>query len=112
LDAGLRTSNTATLVEAARSLGASWPMTVWRVVLPTLRTSVLNASFLAFALVLGEFTMARLLQYQPFAVWLLQFGNTDGQLSVALSLLSLLLTWGLLLLMTALAGRGPKRATA
>jgi putative spermidine/putrescine transport system permease protein len=80
------------------------------VVLPTLRTSVLNASFLAFALVLGEFTMARLLQYQPFAVWLLQFGNTDGQLSVALSLLSLLLTWLLLIVMTVIAGRGPKRA--
>jgi putative spermidine/putrescine transport system permease protein len=110
IDAGLRTSNTATLVEAARSLGASWPTTVWRVVLPTLRTSVLNASFLAFALVLGEFTMARLLQYQPFAVWLLQFGNTDGQLSVALSLLSLLLTWLLLIVMTVLAGRGPKKA--
>ncbi len=110
LDAGLRTSNTATLVEAARNLGASWPTTVWRVVLPTLRTSLLNGSFLAFALVLGEFTMARLLQYQPFAVWLLQFGNTDGQLSVALSLLSLLLTWALLLVMTAIAGRGPRKA--
>jgi putative spermidine/putrescine transport system permease protein len=112
IDAGLRTSNTATLVEAARNLGASWPTTVWRVILPTLRTSVLNASFLALALVLGEFTMARLLQYQPFAVWLLQFGNTDGQLSVGLSLLSLLLTWLLLLLMTAIAGRGPKRTVA
>lgn len=107
LDAGLRGSGVATLVEAARNLGAGWTTTVWRVVLPTLRTALLNAAFLAFALVLGEFTMASLLQYQPFAVWLLQFDNSDGQLSVALSLLSLALTWLLLLVLTAAAGRSP-----
>jgi hypothetical protein len=38
-------------------------------------------------------------------VWLLQFQNDDGQLSVALALMSLLLTWLLLLIFTLLAGR-------
>lgn len=109
LDAGLRTSAAATLVEASLSLGASWPVTIWRVVLPTLRTALLNAAFLSFALVLGEFTMASILQYQTFSVWILQFDNTDGQLSVAISLLSLLLTWGLLLLI-AVVSRGRTRA--
>jgi len=111
LDSGLRASNTATLVEAARNLGASWFTVMVRVVMPLLRTSILNAAFLAFALVLGEFTMSSLLQYQPFAVWLLQFGDTDGQLQVALSLISLLLTWVLLMIMTVIAGRDARKAT-
>jgi len=105
--AGLRGADVRTLVEAAQNLGASWPAVVLRVVLPTMRTSLLNAAFLTFALSFGEFTIASILQYQPFAVWLLQFNGADGQLTVALSLMSLLLTWGLLLLLTAVAGRDP-----
>lgn len=105
LDAGLRSAGVTTLVEAARNLGASWPTVVVRVLLPTLRTALLNAAFLAFALSFGEFTIASILQYEPFAVWLLQFNGSDGQLSVALSLMSLLLTWGLLLVLTVVAGR-------
>ena len=105
IDAGLRGAGVVTLIDAARNLGASWPAAVLRVVLPTLRTSLLNAAFLAFALSFGEFTIASLLQYQPFTVWLLQFNGSDGQLSVALSLMSLLLTWGLLLILTVVAGR-------
>ncbi len=108
IDAGLRSSSVTTLVEASRNLGSSWLTAVWRVVLPTLRTSLLNAAFLAFALVLGEFTIASILQYQTFAVWILQFNNTDGQLSVAVSLISLLITWVLLL---AIAALGSDRRT-
>lgn len=108
LDAGLRTSNISTLVEAAQNLGARPSMILWRVALPALRTAVLNAAFLVFALAFGEFTVASVLQIQTFTVWLLQFGNSDGQLSVALALLSLLLTWLLLIVMTAVAGRAPE----
>jgi putative spermidine/putrescine transport system permease protein len=110
LDAGLRGSSVTTLVEAARNLGASWPVVVWRVVLPTLRTSVLNAGLLAFALVLGEYTMAKILNFSPFPVWLARFGDTDGQLQVGLSLLSLALTWVLLLAIAGVAGRAPGTA--
>ncbi|MFE9121172.1 ABC transporter permease [Streptomyces sp. NPDC007172] len=103
LDAGLRAVDVRTLVEAARDLGASWPRALFAVVLPNLRTALLNASFLALALVLGEFTMASLLGFQPFAVWIVQASGANAQLSVAVSLLSLLLTWGLLLVLTGLA---------
>jgi putative spermidine/putrescine transport system permease protein len=106
IDAGLRGSSVTMLVEAARNLGASWFAVVWHVVLPTLRTSLLNASMIAFALVLGEFTMAGLLQKVPFAVWLQQLDSNDGQLRVGLSLVSLMLTWALLIILTAVAGRG------
>ncbi|HKT02467.1 MAG TPA: ABC transporter permease subunit [Rugosimonospora sp.] len=112
IDSGLRTSGIRVLVEAAGNLGASWPTILWRVVLPTLRTSVLTAAILAFALVFGEFTMASVLQYQTFTVWLLQFQNNDGQLSVALALMSLLLTWLVLIVFTVLAGRDPSTRKA
>lgn len=111
LDAGLRSSGITTLVEAARNLGSSWPTVILHVVLPTLRTSVLNAAFLAFALVLGEFTIANILLYQTFTVWILQFNDTDGQLSVGLSLLSLFITWLLLLLIAMVGGRRRQEAT-
>lgn len=112
IDSGLRAVDLRTLVEAALNLGASWRAILWRVLLPTLRTCVLTAAILAFALVFGEFTMASVLQYQTFTVWLLQFQNDDGQLSVALALMSLVLTWLLLLVFTAVAGRDPSTRKA
>nr|WP_236061042.1 ABC transporter permease subunit [Actinacidiphila acididurans] len=104
LDAGLRALDLATLVEAARNLGASWPRTVVQVVLPNLRGALLNTAFLTLALVLGEYTVASILGYQPFAVWIVSLGGSDAQVSVAVSVLSLVLTW-LLLLLLAAAGR-------
>lgn len=108
LDAGLRGSKVTVLVEAAQNLGARWPTVLWRVVLPALRTSILNGAFLAFALVMGEYTIAKILIFPTFPVWLAQSGATDGQLQVALSLLSLVFTWALLLIAVAVAGRTSK----
>jgi putative spermidine/putrescine transport system permease protein len=108
LDAGLRGSKVTILVEAALNLGARWPTVLWRVVLPALRTSLLNAGFLAFELVMGEYTIAKILIFPTFPVWLAQSGATDGQLQVALALLSLAVTWALLLIVVAVAGRTRK----
>ncbi|MFD5631698.1 ABC transporter permease [Streptomyces sp. NPDC127072] len=105
LDAGLRAVDVRTLVEAARSCGAPWPQALLRVVLPNLRGALLNASFLTLALVLGEFTVAQLLGFQPFAVWIYSVGGSQAQLSVAVSVLSLLLTWALLLSLAVFGGR-------
>jgi putative spermidine/putrescine transport system permease protein len=109
LDAGLRAVDVRTLVEAARSCGAGWPQALVRVVLPNLRGALLNASFLTLALVLGEFTVAQLLGFQPFAVWIVSVSGSQAQLSVAVSVLSLLLTWTLLLTLASFGGR---RATS
>ncbi|MFD7643693.1 ABC transporter permease [Kitasatospora sp. NPDC059795] len=111
LDSGLRAVDVRTLVEAARNCGASWPRAVVQVILPNLRGALLNASFLTLALVLGEFTTASILGYQPFAVWIYSVGNSQGQMSVAVSVLSLLITWVLLLLLAA-AGRERRHKTA
>ena len=54
VDTGLRAIDLHTLVDASRSLGAGWPTTLWRVVLPNARTAVLGGMFPTIALVLGE----------------------------------------------------------
>ncbi|WP_328550862.1 ABC transporter permease [Streptomyces sp. NBC_00366] len=105
LDAGLRAIDVPTLVEAARSCGANQTQALLRAVLPNLRGALLNASFLTLALVLGEYTVAHLLGFQPFAVWIVDVSGSQAQMSVAVSVLSLLVTWALLLALAALGGR-------
>ncbi|MDQ1663832.1 MAG: putative spermidine/putrescine transport system permease protein [Blastococcus sp.] len=111
LDAGMRGADLRTLTEAGRSLGASWPRVLVSVVLPVLRTSVLNAAFLTLALVLGEYTIASILGFETFPVWIVKIGGSDPQLSVAVSVLSLMVTWGLLLLISALDRRRDTKET-
>ncbi|MBZ3902366.1 MULTISPECIES: ABC transporter permease [Streptomyces] len=105
LDAGLRAMDVRTLVEAARSCGASWPQALVRAVLPNLRGALLNSAFLTLALVLGEFTVAQLLGFRPFAVWIVNVSGSQAQLSVAVSVLSLLVTWAMLLALASFGGR-------
>jgi putative spermidine/putrescine transport system permease protein len=105
LDAGLRAVDLKTLVEASRGLGASWLVVLWRVVLPNLRTGLLSGAVLTLALVFGEYTIASILTFVPFAVWIVQDGQGSGQLPIATSLLSLLLSWAVLFLVSFLGGR-------
>jgi ABC-type spermidine/putrescine transport system permease subunit II len=105
LDAGVRGADLRTLTEAARNLGASWPRALVSVVLPVLRTSVLNASFLTFALVMGEYTIAVILGFETFPTWIVRISGSRPQLSVAVSVLSLMVTWVLLLMISALDRR-------
>ena len=98
LDAGLRAFDVRTMVEAANSLGAGWATTLWRVVIPNLRTALLSATVLTVALVLGEYTMASLDNFQTFPVWIVDFEQNSGQVAVAASLLALFVTWLLLML--------------
>ena len=109
LDAGLRSFDLKTMTEASNSLGAGWPATLWRVVLPNISTSILSATVLTVALVLGEFTMASLALYVTFPVWIVQFEQNSGPVSVAASLLALFVTWILLMLIVAIGGRSARR---
>jgi putative spermidine/putrescine transport system permease protein len=102
LDAGLRAIDLKTLVEASRSLGGGWRSTLWRVIVPNLRTGILSATVLTIALVLGEFTMASLDLYQTVPVWIYQFAQDDGHVSTAVSLLALLVTWVVLMVISSL----------
>lgn len=109
LDAGAAAVNLPTLVEAARSLGASWPTVLLRVVVPNIRTAVVATALLTTALVLGEFTMASLMLFDTFPTWIVRVGQVQAGVAVGLSVLVLLLSWGLLLLLSVAAGR-PRRA--
>ncbi len=111
LDAGLRAVDVPTLVEAARNCGASRLQVIVSVILPNLRSSLAGASFLTLALVLGEYTVASLLGFRPFAVWIVTVSGAEARMSVAVSLLSLLITWALLLVLSR-AGTGSSAATA
>jgi len=104
LDAGLSAIDVRTLSEAARSLGASWPTVMWRVVLPNIRSAVLSAAFLTVALVLGEFTIASLLNRNNLQVAINLLGKSSATMSIAVSLASLVLAFVLLYLLS-YAGR-------
>jgi putative spermidine/putrescine transport system permease protein len=109
IDAGLRALELKTIVEASNSLGAGWGSTLWRVILPNLRTALLSATVLTVAMVLGEFTMASLDLYQTFPVWIYVNSQTSGQVSVAASLLALIVTWLVLMIITVLGTRQSRK---
>jgi putative spermidine/putrescine transport system permease protein len=109
LDAGLRSFDLKTMVEASNSLGAGWPVTLWRVILPNLSTSVLSATVLTVALVLGEYTMASLDLVTSFPVWIVTNDQTSAQASVASSLLALFVTWLFLMAITMIGTRQARR---
>jgi putative spermidine/putrescine transport system permease protein len=105
VESGLSAIDLRTLSEAARSLGASWGTVLWRIVLPNIRAAVLSAALLAVALVLGEFTLASLLNFQTLQVDINLLGKRDAALSVAVSLAALLFAFVLLVLLSQVAGR-------
>jgi putative spermidine/putrescine transport system permease protein len=109
MDAGLRALDLKTIVEASHSLGAGWAATLGRVILPNLRTALLSAVVLTVALVLGEYTMASLALYQTFPVWIYVNSQTSGQVSVAASLLSLIVTWLFLMAITVIGTRQSRK---
>jgi putative spermidine/putrescine transport system permease protein len=104
IDAGLSAIDVRTLSEAARSLGASWGTVMWRVVLPNIRSAVLSAAFLTVALVLGEFTIASLLNRDNLQVAINLLGKSSATMSVAVSFAALVLAFVLLFLLS-FAGR-------
>lgn len=95
-----------TLVEAARSLGAGWPTVVARVLLPNLRRGVLAAAFITIAVVLGEFTIASLLNRRNLQTALLQISTSDGYVAAILALLSLAFAFVLLLIIGRIGSAG------
>jgi putative spermidine/putrescine transport system permease protein len=109
LDAGLRSIDVKTLTEASSSLGGGLFTTLWRVLLPNLRTAVLSATILIVAMVLGEFTMASLALKETFPVWIVLFDQLNANISVAASFFALFVTWLFLMLITVIATRQSRR---
>ncbi|WP_328821572.1 ABC transporter permease [Microcella pacifica] len=99
-----------TLTEAARSLGASWLTVIVRVLLPNLRVGLLAAAFISVAVVLGEFTIASLLNRQNLQTALVIVQKDDPFIAVIIVLLSLLFAFALLLVIGWI-GRASTRRT-
>jgi putative spermidine/putrescine transport system permease protein len=96
LDAGLSAIDVRTLSEAARSLGASWGTVMFRIVAPNMRSALLNAALLSVALVLGEFTIANLLNFVNLQVAIAMLGRANAGVSIAVSAASLFFAFILL----------------
>jgi putative spermidine/putrescine transport system permease protein len=109
LDAGFRAIDLHTLTEASQNLGASWPTTLLRVILPNIRVAALAGSFLTLAIVMGEFTIASLSAFKTFPTYIQFIGETQPYEAAALSLLSFLIVWAAMLGLL-LVGRGRRTA--
>ena len=93
VDTGLRAIDVRTLTEAAESLGAGWPAILFRVILPNVRVAVLSGAFLTFAIVIGEFTMAALLDRPAFGPYLQLVGANRSYEPSALAIIAFVVTW-------------------
>lgn len=106
VDNGLRAIDVRTLTEAAQSLGAGWATILFRVIFPNVRVAVLSGAFLTFAIVIGEFTMASLLDRPAFGPYLQLVGANRAYEPAALAVISFAITWACMGLMHAVGRRG------
>jgi putative spermidine/putrescine transport system permease protein len=111
IQSNLDSVDVVTLSEASRSLGAGWLNVCWRVLLPNLRRGVLAAAFISVAVVLGEFTIASLLNRVNLQTALLQVSQSDPYVAVIFSLLALALAFALLLLIGRLGSTDRNRSS-
>ncbi|MFN8224092.1 MAG: ABC transporter permease subunit [Gaiellales bacterium] len=111
LDNGFRAIDLHTLTEASQSLGAGWVTTLWRVILPNIRAAALAGSFLTLAIVMGEYTIASLSQFNVFSVYVQYINQNKSYPAAAITLLSFGITW-VAMLALAFAGRGRRTTTA
>ena len=95
LDAGIKAIDVKTLVDASRSLGAGWGTTLRRAIIPNIRAAIISASFLTAAVVLGEYTMARVLLKQTLPAFMAQYQSNEPQGGMALALAALVGTTAL-----------------
>jgi putative spermidine/putrescine transport system permease protein len=93
VDTGLRAIDVRTLTEAAEILGASLPTILFRVILPNIRTAILSGAFLTFAIVIGEFTLASLLNRPAFGPYMQLMGANRAYEPSALAIIAFLVTW-------------------
>jgi len=109
IQASIDATNITTLSEAARSLGASWPQVAWRVLAPNLRTGLLAGSLISVAVVLGEYTIASLLNRQNLQTALVVVNQSDAYIAVIFSLLALVFVFVLLLIIGRVGNTGSHR---
>jgi putative spermidine/putrescine transport system permease protein len=110
VETGLRAIDVRTLTEAAEIQGARLPTILIRVILPNIRSSILSGAFLTFAIVIGEFTIASLLNRPAFGPYLQLIGANRAYEPAALAIMAFAITWACMGLIQ-LLGRGAPGAS-
>jgi putative spermidine/putrescine transport system permease protein len=93
VDTGLRAIDVRTLTEAAESLGAGWGTILFKVIFPNVRVAILSGAFLTFAIVIGEFTLASLLDRPAFGPYMQLVGANRAYEPSALAIVAFVVTW-------------------
>ena len=111
INAALTSIPLRTYYEASFSLGAGTWTTLMKIVLPNIRGSIVFSAFFTFALSLGEYTVAATMSYRTLPVYMATLAESDFRASVALSLLSNIITWALLAFAMFYSDRRVKKST-
>jgi putative spermidine/putrescine transport system permease protein len=107
VDNALRAVDVRTLSEASASLGAGPIRTFLRVIVPSISLGLVSGALLAFTTAMGEFTLAALLGYPTFPVYLLNIYGYQPREGEALVLVSFFITWAGVIALAAVARRTP-----
>jgi putative spermidine/putrescine transport system permease protein len=110
LDAGFRSIDIHTLTEASQSLGANWVTTLFKVILPNIRSAALAGSFLTLAIVMGEFTIASLSAFHTFPIYIQSINESEAYPAAAVTLMSFGITWAAMLSLLVVGRKRGQRA--
>ena len=108
VDTGMRTIDVQTLTEAAQIAGANTVQIISRIILPNILIAVLSGAFLTFAIVIGEFTIASLLNRPAFGPYLQNVGANRAYEPAALAVISFIITWGAMGMINVLGRFAPR----
>jgi putative spermidine/putrescine transport system permease protein len=108
VDTGMRTIDVQTLTEAAQIAGANTGQIIGRIILPNILVAVLSGAFLTFAIVIGEFTIASLLNRPAFGPYLQNIGANRAYEPAALAIISFIITWGAMGMINVLGRFAPR----
>jgi putative spermidine/putrescine transport system permease protein len=93
VDTAMRAIDVRTLTEAAESLGARWTTIMFKCIFPNVMSGVLSGAFITLAIVMGEFTMAALLNRPAFGPYLQLVGANRAYEPSALAVIAFSITW-------------------
>ncbi|WP_095590681.1 ABC transporter permease [Actibacterium ureilyticum] len=93
VDTGLRSIDVRTLTEAAQILGAGWVTILARVIMPNMVIAIMSGAFLTFAIVIGEFVLAALLNRPAFGPYMQLIGANRAYEPAALAVIAFSITW-------------------
>ena len=108
VDNGMRTIDIATLTEAAQIAGANQAQIIGQIILPNILVAILSGAFLTFAIVIGEFTIASLLNRPAFGPYLVGIGTNRAYEPAALAIISFIITWGAMGMINVLGRFAPR----